>query len=301
MTAANIARALGAAHRSGRWWRCICPVHGSRTGRSATLALQDGHCGLAVHCHAGCDPRDILAELRRRGLLDGLKDRPRPTPTARDDGARRIEIAHRIWGMGRDAHATPVARYLAGRGITPRVPAILRYSASLWRRDGAGPAMVARIDGPNSEFYGFHRTWLDRGPDGVWRRTERRMLGRAAGGAVRLAPAAETLLVGEGIETTLAAMIASGLPGWAALSAGGIEALILPPSVSEVVVVADHDASGTGERAARKAALRWRAEGRRVCVYMPPQVGEDAADRLFSTIYGLAPVEAGKRPSEYRP
>jgi hypothetical protein len=39
MTAAEIATVLGLAHRSGRWWRCRCPVHGSR---GATLALRDG-------------------------------------------------------------------------------------------------------------------------------------------------------------------------------------------------------------------------------------------------------------------
>ena len=44
----------------------------------------------------------------------------------------------------------------------------------------------------------------------------------AAGGAVRLAPAAEKLMVGEGIETVLAAMQATGMPGWAALSTSGL-------------------------------------------------------------------------------
>jgi hypothetical protein len=42
MIAAEIAGALGAAQRSGQWWRCLCSVLGSRTGSSATLALIDG-------------------------------------------------------------------------------------------------------------------------------------------------------------------------------------------------------------------------------------------------------------------
>lgn len=45
MTAAEIAAALGAAHRSQAWWRCRCPAHGSR---GATLALRDGVHGLIV-------------------------------------------------------------------------------------------------------------------------------------------------------------------------------------------------------------------------------------------------------------
>jgi hypothetical protein len=70
MIAAEIASALGAAYRSGEWWRCRCPVHRSRTGRSASLALRDGDRGLIVHCHVGCDRGEILAELCRRGFVE---------------------------------------------------------------------------------------------------------------------------------------------------------------------------------------------------------------------------------------
>ena len=52
MTAAEVTVALGAAIRSGAWWRARCPVHHSR---GSTLALRDGDRGLVVHCHAGCD------------------------------------------------------------------------------------------------------------------------------------------------------------------------------------------------------------------------------------------------------
>ena len=48
MTAAEIAAALGGARRAGQWWRCVCPVHGSRTGRSLTLALRDNARCLAL-------------------------------------------------------------------------------------------------------------------------------------------------------------------------------------------------------------------------------------------------------------
>lgn len=64
MNAAEIAARLGVAHRSGKWWRCVCPVHGSRTGDSATLALLDVDRGPIVKCWAGCDPREVKAELR---------------------------------------------------------------------------------------------------------------------------------------------------------------------------------------------------------------------------------------------
>jgi hypothetical protein len=179
-----------------------------------------------------------------------------------------------------------VAAYLAGRSITIDPSRSLRYAPALRRPDGTcGPAMVARIDGIDGELIGISRTWLIRGDRGIWRRRDRLMLGRAAGGAVRLAPAAETLMVGEGIETCLAAMQATSLPAWAALSTSGMIALALPPNVRTVIILADHDANGAGERAARAAAGRWLAEGRRVRIAMPPEPGSDFADCLLGRSY----------------
>ena len=121
MTARGIASALGNARRAGQWWRCVCPVHGSRTGRSRSLALRDHPRGLAVRCHAGCSRDDVIAELRRMGLLAANNERARPAlvlPHCDDaDAARRIALAQRIWDAARDARGSPVMRYLAARGV----------------------------------------------------------------------------------------------------------------------------------------------------------------------------------------
>jgi putative DNA primase/helicase len=109
--------------------------------------------------------------------------------------------------------------------------------------------------------------------------------GPIGGATVRLAPAAETLLVGEGIETCMAAMQATAMPAWAALSTSGLKALLLPPAVRTVIILADHDANGAGERAARAAAERWLAEGRRVQLAMPPEPGSDFNDVLVGRAY----------------
>jgi len=172
MTAAEIAVALGAASRSGAWWRCVCPVHGSRTGRSATLGLRDGDRGIIVHCHAGCDARDILAELRRRGLLGGTGGHLASRGQGRDDDPRsrlrRIEFAGRIWAAAREAPGSPVAHYLAGRGITLPLPASLRWAPSPRRQNGShGPAMVARIDDLGRRLIGAHGTRLECNAAGV--------------------------------------------------------------------------------------------------------------------------------------
>jgi hypothetical protein len=248
--------------------------------------LRDHPRGLAVHCHAGCSRDDVLAELRRRGLLAGHSDGARPAVTPHSDDrtqdyARRREISRWIWGEARDARGTPVERYLASRGITVPPPASLRWARSLRRPDGTyGPAMVARVDGIDGEVIGVHRTWLDRDDRGQWRRRDRAALGPIASGAVRLKLAAETLLVGEGIESVLAGIVATGLPGWAALSAAGIERLLLPSAVSNIAIAVDRDRSGVGERSARRAAGRWFGEGRQVRLIIPNRIGADANDLL---------------------
>jgi putative DNA primase/helicase len=287
MIAAQIAARLGGACRSGAWWRCRCPVHGSR---GATLALRDGDRGLIVKCFADCDPRDILAELRRRGLI-ARRDEARPAPLIirRDnhaDVAGRIAMARRLWDAAQDARGSPVVRYLADRGITIPLPPSLRWAPALRRPDGTHrPAMIARIDSIDGELIGIARTWLARDTAGSWHRHDRAMLGRATGGAVRLAPAAETLMIGEGIETCLSAMQATEMPAWAALSTSGMVALTLPTIVRTVIILADHDRSGAGERAARTAAEHWLAEGRRVRIALPPEPGTDMADVLAGRSY----------------
>jgi putative DNA primase/helicase len=143
--------------------------------------------------------------------------------------------------------------------------------------------MVALVEHVDYDVVGVHRTFLTRNQSGAWHRRDRKWLGPLGGGAVRLAKANahERLVVSEGIETTLSVMITTGLPGWAALSASGIVSLALPREVQRVLIFADHDANGAGERAAWEARKRWSAEGRAVLIARPQQPG-DANDLLLS-------------------
>jgi hypothetical protein len=280
--AAEIAAALGDARREGRAWRCRCPLHGGRS-----LILRDGDAGrVLATCWGGCDRRDVLAELRLRGLLDDRRADYRPrrvAPPRRDhhaqDDARRTARALAIW---RESVAAPptIARYLAGRRIAlDAIPATLRYHPHCPRPDGARmPAMVAVVEHVERGITGIHRTFLRTD----FRRHDRAALGPIAGGAVRLGMprAGEWLAIGEGIETTLAVVSACAVPAWAAISEGGICALILPPEATHIIICADHDASGIGERAARNAAARWISEGRRVRIALPPVPDTDMADVL---------------------
>ena len=170
MTAATVAAALGDARREGRAWRCRCPLHGGRS-----LVLRDGHDGLLLlTCWAGCDRLDVLAELRRRGLLDGRANIVhRVVPTARcSDDASRTTRALKIWRNTERGAGSIVERYLAGRGIMlDQWPASLRFHPRCQQpRDDAGnfvsplPAMVALVEHVERGPVAVHCTYLR--PDG---------------------------------------------------------------------------------------------------------------------------------------
>jgi hypothetical protein len=110
------------------------------------------------------------------------------------------------------------------------------------------------------------------------------MLGRCRGGAVRLGEPGALLMVGEGIETCLTAIQATGHPAWAALSTSGLRALDLPGTVREVIVLADGD--GPGEAAARDCARRWTPDGRRVRIARPPR-GMEFNEVLLGRVPGI--------------
>jgi len=176
-----------------------------------------------------------------------------------------------------------VASYLAGRGIILSPPLSLRWAPTLRRPEGTyAPAMVARVDSVDGELIGVHRTWLDRDAAGMWHRHDRASLGPIGGGAVRLGGLRPdtTLIVAEGIESGLSAAQLTGWPAWAALSAGGIERLVLPLGAQDVVIAVDHDRNGTGEAAARCLAARLVCEERRVRLLVPNQLGADVNDLL---------------------
>jgi phage/plasmid primase-like uncharacterized protein len=247
--------------------------------------VTDGREGrLLVKCWGGdCSVEEIFRQLRAL-RLSSPHEKQGPSlqsgPSDSTDEVRRIARAQWIWDTAQDARRGPVAAYLAGRDITIPSPRSLRWAPRCRHPSGVYlSAMVGRTDNVDGELIGVHRTFLD-GSRKAAIDPQKAMFGRAMGGAVRLAAAGPTLAVTEGIETGLAVAQVSGIPTWAALSAGGIEALVLPPVVEVVIIYADHDHHGRGERAAREAGQRWASEGKRVRLIMPKRPGSDFNDLL---------------------
>jgi hypothetical protein len=286
MTAEKIAKALG-GRKCGQGWAARCPVH---EDHHPSLSIHEKDGKVLVHCHAGCDQSDVIASLRQRGLL-GASGASRSRKARRnvngppqiDEGdLERRRFAVSIWRSAVPANGTPVETYLAPRGlILPPTPSVRFHPRLRHRPSGrAWPGMVALVmRGTDGTFLGIHRTYLAL--DGTGKapvEPARMMLGPCRGGAVRLAEAGSVLMVGEGIETCLAAMQATGKPAWAALSASGLAALEVPGCVREVIILADGD--DAGERTAQDCARRLMRQGRRVRIARPPR-GMDFNDLLL--------------------
>ena len=200
-----------------------------------------------------------------------------------DDQQVRKDAALRLWRAAKPALGSLVETYLVNRGITINPPASLRFHPGLRHAPTSliFPTMVAGVQAPTGEVAGVHRTFL--GADGRSKAqvTNPRMsLGRLAGGAVRLGPVGEHVAIAEGIENALSAMQAMpGLVAWAALSTTGMKAVVLPPQVRKVLILADADPPG--EEAAQTLADRLVREGRVVSIAHPAN-GADFNDVLRS-------------------
>ncbi|WP_411838590.1 primase-helicase zinc-binding domain-containing protein [Paracoccus sp. ME4] len=267
------------------------------------------------------------------------------------DAARRrqdaIALARRYWSAARPADGTLVAAYLERRGIRQRpgvaLPRCFRFEPQARlvvpddQRRGEfvtvheGPAMLAAILDAQGQLTGVHRTWIDLGqPKGKvvaphpFKAGEmvpsKKVYGSKKGGAIRIFTPrdAATLVMAEGIETTLSAMVARAIEGaafWAGVDLGNMagarllgkgqkyeglpdmsdrDAFVPPAWVRRLVFVQDGDSDPRLTRAKLLSGLR-RAKALRpglTAAISHPGKGIDLNDLL------MGDVPAGKRDEE---
>ena len=200
--------------------------------------------------------------------------RPRESAHAGGEEASRRDSARRLWESTLPIAGTAGAAYLESRGVGHVAgAAALRFHPGITHPHAPGrfPAMVAHIQDASGGFMGVHRTYLDGARKGNLD-PPRASLGPIGGGAVRLVElAGDALLLAEGIETAAAAVLVLDWRGdvWAALSTSGLKAVVLPQSVRRVLIAADRDRFGGGQKAAAALGRRLKAEGRRVECWLP--------------------------------
>lgn len=195
----------------------------------------------------------------------------------------------------------PASLYLRNRGLALRtMPACIRWvSNARWYPDpgkrneySEHPAMLGLFVSPDRQTSIIHRTYLtlegtkaNLGQDekGLPHKVKKFAPGKIpTGGAVRLAPSAETMGIAEGIEKALAAAELHGLPVWAACGGDNLMKWVPPENVKYVIVYGDNDVSFAGQYKANGLAYRLKAMGLTVEVQLPPEQGEDWSDVLVS-------------------
>ena len=292
--------------RQGDEWR-LANIRGDapRASGSCVISLEGEHAG-SWHDFDGDQGGGVLSTLEHSTGLSGralfahaadmtgwssappVRQEPPLPPKPDRDQTREIAF---IIDHAAPLAGTPAEAYLHQRGVVVSEDADLRYHSDLthWETRAGFPAMVGIVRSREGQVIAVHRTYLATAGDGSSTVSKaavakpRMMLGKSSGGAVRLAPIAANgvLALSEGIETGLAAM--TGCPGlavWATLSTSGLEQVQLPPEAQRIIILADHDKSGAGARAADAAAAIFRGQGRKVAIAMSPHPGEDINDLL---------------------
>ena len=113
----------------------------------------------------------------------------------------------------------------------------------------------------------------DRPAEAVQREIDRGVIRFPGERRVRLAPAAEAMLVGEGVMTVLSASERFALPAWALMSAHNLSEWSAPSGVRRVLIAGDR--GPVGETAARRLMRRLRLEGLSASIALPPTGSDD--------------------------
>lgn len=256
----------------------------------------------------GSGALDLPHQVKARRALE--RDRELAAKAVAEERAKQRRDAFERWANRDEKIAIdgPVWRYLAGRGINlhsfiadKRRPNALKQRNEAWHGETQRKfvAMSSLISSPASDgAYGVHLTFLEQQGE-AWVKAKidpPRKIWPAGflGGAIRLAKGlnkcspeeavrngltGEVLAIGEGVETMLSvALVNPHWRVWAAGTVGAIGNVVVPASVSLVVLVGENDdnpqARAAFERSLRAQAEQAKAKGYQLYVTRP-RPGDD--------------------------
>jgi putative DNA primase/helicase len=291
----SLARALG-GEVSGD--QVLAPGPGHRPRDRSLLVKLGGSLpdGFMVHSYAGDDWRECRDHVNRaRGLAIGSWRRTEKSAQVDQNARREIEndprrrgvVASIVSGMVR-LRGTPGEAYLRDArridvgeisDVLDRTDAIGWHRECLFLEDGRrlhgkriGAIIGVQTDPATGKLAGgISRTYVHEG----------RKVGKAKSlgpaGIVRLSRDEDVLgglFIAEGLETALAGM-SIGLRPMCSMGSTAIMAnMPVLAGIESISVLADNDANGAGERAARELQSRWRAAGREARLWKPNTLGD---------------------------
>jgi putative DNA primase/helicase len=284
VNAEQLAKALGAI-RSGRQWKCRCVAH---EDRSPSMIIFDGHDSVQVRCMAGCEPQDIIAVLRARGLwhcegsVHDIAPRHQPISHETDRREQMLRMLARcIFDDAIPIAGTLAQHYFESREIWSVAKEIddIRFHPRCPREKSEQPAVVVAMRSIESRaITAVQRIFLDRHAKKLGKGM---MLGACSGAAMQLQPKIGFRLhVCEGLETALSLIALDFQPTWALGSTSLIRTFPVVADIDQLVIFADAD--GPGRKAAGICGARWLSAGKKAKCWEPTTEGTDAADEWRS-------------------
>lgn len=212
--------------------------------------------------------------------------------TTRPAPIRQLGMPSRITRLRRETcrleDCADAIAYLEHRGLWPTAGSTsLRAHPSVQYFDQGEhvdryPALIADIRDAAGELVTVHVTYLDRGRK-LTEHEPRKILSPLKGRescAVRLFPLdSETLGIGEGIETCIAASILHRVPTWSVLNTSLLAKFTPPESIKHLIIFGDRDVPGL------EAAMRLveRLQGKvKLEIRTPPGASKDWNDELVA-------------------
>jgi putative DNA primase/helicase len=288
-----------AGEKAGCWYD-----HENGAGGDLLQLIQRVHGGdfLAAITHAqkilGSAPLQITTR----------SPRPIPTPTPSGENERsNASVALALWKEAVPIASTPAARYLHWRRVLePALAAgdgVLRFHpACPFKGATRHPCLLAlRRDIKTDQLRAIQRTALSEALLRAIVRTTfsdftkaggkipRMTLGPKAATAIKLSSdevVTQGLAIGEGVETVLSGIVLGFTPAWAVGDASNLKNFPVLAGIECLTVLVDHDASGTGQRAALECSARWTGAGCEVRRVLPKQVGKDFNDIVLARAIG---------------
>jgi DNA polymerase I-like protein with 3'-5' exonuclease and polymerase domains len=273
----------------------LCPFHGE-TKPSLRIYLDHYYC---FGCGAYGDHVDWLMQVegleygQARDIVDNWDGPvvPLSQPQETEGDAERTARALKWWNAAQPLPGTLAARYLRKvrgidlDGLPDGIDEVLRFHPRCVFGPGTRhPCLLVLMRNPSSDSpTGIQRIGLTLDAQKI----DRMMYGRC--GVVKLWPAGKQLVIGEGLETTLAAATrlnyrdAPLRPAWAALSDGALSRFPVIDGVERLIVLADNDFNNAGQAAARACKQRWQQAGRSGVLLMPERPGADFNDIILKS------------------
>ena len=238
--------ALQGWRKQGEYYRGPCPIHGGKD----SLQIKETTSGsVLLHCHAGCDWKEVRDKLIEMGCLHTTNS-PNKYYRSTQTCEEKIEWCKNQVSQCSDVIPDRWKGYFIYRGIRAEViDKALKTGKVLW--NPRKNCLMNLFEDASREITGFQQVVVTERSSGIKPfDVQRRFYGIAKGSAIKLFKNKldDGMAIAEGVETSMSFFQIYGIPTWAVGSSNGIKNFKpckhgLKPG-KRILVAADFDGAG---------------------------------------------------------